>query len=237
MATAAVLILLAALLPALAAATDSRLPASDHGLALTLNHTCGIVLPVAVGTYNMGTYAPGSAYEATLRHLAATIPGKADAESGGYSYYREHCSNSDYGEESRRCFYGNIAGESPNRIAAYSGCSCHRDVKSPDCGACIALAFQEAQRLCPFQRMAKAVVDGGACKCEAYFHDYDIMEDFQHGDPNSDPRWNAPDQVMSVVAEDEENNTRMGWACCILETTIMEVFANLGWMTNRRICA
>lgn len=164
MATSAVLILLAALLPAQATATDCRRPAADHSLSAEPSHTCGIVLPVAVGTYDMGTYAPGSAYEATLRHLAATIPGKANAESC-------NCSN------------GNIAGESPNVVVASAHCSWHPGAKSTDCGACIALAFQEAQRLCPYQRMAEAVVDGGACT--ANFHDYDIMEEFQHGDPTS----------------------------------------------------
>jgi hypothetical protein len=55
MATAAVIIVLASLLPALAAGADSRSPAADYGLALTPSHKCGIVLPVAVGTYDMGT--------------------------------------------------------------------------------------------------------------------------------------------------------------------------------------
>ena len=48
---------------------------------------------------------------------------------------------------------------------------------------------------------------------------------------------NTVDQAVGVVAENEENSTRMGWACHILETTIMEIFANLGWVSNRRICA
>ncbi|XP_037418224.1 uncharacterized protein LOC119281929 [Triticum dicoccoides] len=237
MTTAAVIILLASLLPALAAGTDSRSPAADYGLALTPSDKCGIVLPVAVGTYDMGTYAPGSAYEANLRHLVATIPTKANAESSGYSYYSESCSDS-YSGESRNCYYGNIAGDSPNRIVASADCSGHPDARSPDCGACIALAFQEAQRLCPFQRMAEAAVGGGACNCSAHFHDYDIMEQFQHGDRSSDPRWNTSDQVVvGVVAENEENITRLKWACHTLETTIMEILANLGWMSNRRICA
>ncbi|KAM3334639.1 hypothetical protein ACQJBY_029213 [Aegilops geniculata] len=232
MATAAVIILLASLLPALAAGTDCCSPAADYGLALTPSHECGVVM--RGGTYDMGTYAPGSVYEATLRHLVATIPAKTNEESSTYPYYSECFSNSSYGE-SRNCFYVNTAGESPNRIVASADCSWHPDAKSPDCGACIALAFQEAQRLCPFQRMAEAAVDGGACKCKAHFHDYDIMEQFHHGDLNSDPRW-APNQVMGVVAENEENNMRMRWACRILETT-MEILANLGWMSSRRICS
>ncbi|XP_048568485.1 uncharacterized protein LOC125549028 isoform X1 [Triticum urartu] len=234
MATAAVLILLASLLPALAAGTDSSSSASDYGLALKPSHKCGVVLPVAVGTYDMGTYAPGSAYEATLRHLVATIPAMANAESSGSSYYRESCRD---GAGACGRSYVDDAGESPNRIVASGYCSWHQDVKSPDCGACIALAFEEAQRLCPFQRMAEAAVDGGACNCSAHFHDYDIMEQFQHGDPSSDPRWNTPEQVVGVVVGKEENITRMRWACRTLETTIMEILANLGWMSNKRICA
>ncbi|KAF7032207.1 hypothetical protein CFC21_043414 [Triticum aestivum] len=179
------------LLPALVAAADGW-PASDDSMTLTPSHMCG----------DMGTYAPGSAYEATLRHLAATIAAKLNAKSS------------------------ESAGESPNRIVVSAYCSWHPDAESADCSACIALAFREAQRLCPYQRQAEAVVDGGACKF--YFHDYDIMEQFQHGDPSSDLHGNTVDQAVGVVAENEENSTRMGWACHILETTIMEIFANLG---------
>ncbi|VAH83237.1 unnamed protein product [Triticum turgidum subsp. durum] len=242
MATASVLILLASLLPALAAGTDCCSPAADYGLALTPSHECGVVM--RGGTYDMGTYAPGSAYEASLRHLVTTIPAKANAESSGSCYYRDSYRDDAgadgrfYVDDAGACgrSYVDDAGESPNRIVASADCSWHPDAKSPDCGACIALAFQEAQRLCPFQRMAEAAVDGGSCNCSAHFHDYDIMEQFHHGDLNSDPRW-APDQVMRIVAENEENNTRMRWACRILETTVMEILANLGWISSRRICA
>ncbi|KAE8811707.1 hypothetical protein D1007_11501 [Hordeum vulgare] len=164
MATAAVLILLAALLPVLAAATDSRWPSADYSLPPTPNHSCGF----------MGRYPPGRAYEATLRHLVATIPAKANEESCRYVE-----------GESCRCSFGNIAGESPNLVAADASCCWHPDAKSPDCGACIALAFREAQRLCPYQRMAQAAVDVDGGTCKAYFHDYDIREQFVNGGPRT----------------------------------------------------
>ncbi|TVU38642.1 hypothetical protein EJB05_12026, partial [Eragrostis curvula] len=152
---AAPLIVLAALLPTLAAVANAEecccRPVTELRPSLTPGHVCGDW---------QGSYAPGSAYEATLRHLAATIPAKVNAGSTNSSF-------------------GNSAGDSPNRIVASAVCYWRPDASSPDCGACVALAFREAQRLCPYHRMAEAVVDGGACK--AYFHDYDLMEEYQHG--------------------------------------------------------
>jgi hypothetical protein len=43
-----------------------------------------------------------------------------------------------------------------------------------DCGACIARAFEEAQRLCPYHRQAMVVVDGG--ECSVSFHDVQQRE-------------------------------------------------------------
>nr|CAB3458187.1 unnamed protein product [Digitaria exilis] len=48
-------------------------------------------------------------------------------------------------------------------VTASAYCYWRLGVSSPDYGACVALAFREAQRLCPYHRQAVAVIDGGAC--------------------------------------------------------------------------
>ncbi|KAK3125234.1 hypothetical protein QOZ80_7BG0602110 [Eleusine coracana subsp. coracana] len=148
MVPAAALLVLVALFPALAAvpADDRRWPAIDDSpVALSPGHICG----------EHGSYAPGSAYEASMQLLAATIPAKVNADSC-------NCSN------------GNTAGDSPDRVVASAFCPWRPGANSSDCGACVALAFREAQRLCPYQRQADVVVDGGACSLN--FHDYDRRE-------------------------------------------------------------
>ena len=103
-----------------------------------------------------GTYAPNSTYEANLRALAATVPAQANASS---------C----------KCSPGNHAGERPDMVAASVYCYWRPDAGwSPDCGACVARAFGEAQRLCPYHRQAMVVVDGG--ECSVSFHDVQQME-------------------------------------------------------------
>ncbi|KAK3127246.1 hypothetical protein QOZ80_7AG0570340 [Eleusine coracana subsp. coracana] len=148
MVPAAALLVLVPLFTALAAvpADDRRWPAIDDSpLALSPGHICG----------EHGSYAPGSAYEVSLQLLAATVPANVNADSC-------NCSN------------GNIAGDSPDRVVASAFCLWRPGANSSDCGACVALAFREAQRLCPYQRQADVVVDGGACSLN--FHDYDRRE-------------------------------------------------------------
>ncbi|TVU38646.1 hypothetical protein EJB05_12030, partial [Eragrostis curvula] len=148
---AALLITLAALLPTLAAAANAEECCRRPVVKLTPGHVCGDW---------QGSYAPGSAYEATLRLLAAAVSAKVNASSCSFSY-------------------SDIAGDSPDMVVASAFCPWQPDASSPDCAACAALAFREAQRLCPYHRMAEVVVDGGACT--ANFHDYDLMEEYQHG--------------------------------------------------------
>ncbi|CAN6205614.1 unnamed protein product [Urochloa humidicola] len=143
----ATVVLALALLPmasltAAAAATgaDYRRPAPSPG------HKCGA----------QGTYAPGSAYEANLRRLAAFVPGNANASG---------C----------RCSPGNHAGERPDNVAASAYCYWRPDAGWPsDCAACITKAFGEAQRLCPYHRQAMVVADGG--ECSVSFHDVQQRE-------------------------------------------------------------
>ncbi|CAN6168280.1 unnamed protein product [Urochloa humidicola] len=128
----AAFIALVAVLPALPAATVG--PVVGSRLVLTPGHMCG----------TQGRYAPGSAYEANLRRLAATVAAEVNASP---------CN----------CSAGNINGRSPDQVTASAYCYWQPGASSPDCGACVALAFREAQRLCPYHRQAVAVVDGGAC--------------------------------------------------------------------------
>ncbi|PAN13487.2 hypothetical protein PAHAL_2G396800, partial [Panicum hallii] len=133
-----------ALLPALAAAAtaaDYRRPPPSP------RHKCGA----------QGTYAPGRAYEANLRRLAAFVPAQANAST---------C----------RCSPGNHAGVRPDHVAASAYCYWRPDAGWPsDCAACIARAFEEAQRLCPYHRQAMVVVDGGECSIS--FHDVQQREE------------------------------------------------------------
>ncbi|OEL29473.1 hypothetical protein BAE44_0009510 [Dichanthelium oligosanthes] len=129
---ATALVALAAVLPALAAATVG--PVVDRRLVLTPGHMCG----------TQGRYAPGSAYEANLRRLAATVAAEVNASP---------CN----------CSAGTVAGRRPDQVTASVYCYWRAGASSSDCGACVALAFREAQRLCPYHRQAVAVVDGGAC--------------------------------------------------------------------------
>lgn len=91
-----------------------------------------------------GRYAPGSAYEANLRRLATTVAAEVNASP---------CN----------CSAGSVAGRRPDLVTASAYCYWRPGASSLDCGACVALAFREAQRLCPYHRRAVAVVDGGAC--------------------------------------------------------------------------
>ncbi|TVU38644.1 hypothetical protein EJB05_12028, partial [Eragrostis curvula] len=125
-----------------------------------------LTLAVAVGSNQLplpgymcgghGRYAPGSAYETSLHRLAAAVPFQANASS---------CN----------CSTGSVAGERPEMVSASAFCYWRSDASSADCAACIALAFQEAQRLCPYHRQAMVVVDRGACSVS--FHDVQRAEE------------------------------------------------------------
>jgi len=132
---AAALVALAAavLLPVLAATTVE--PVVDRRLVLRPGHMCGT---------QGRRYAPGSAYEANLRRLATTVAAEVNASA---------CN----------CSAGSVAGRRPDQVTASACCYWRPGASSPDCGACVALAFREAQRLCPYHMQAVAVVDGGAC--------------------------------------------------------------------------
>ncbi|CAL5083300.1 unnamed protein product [Urochloa decumbens] len=129
---AAALVALVAVLPALAAATVG--PDVGRRLVLMPGHMCG----------TQGRYAPGSAYEANLRRLAAAVAAEVNASP---------CN----------CSTGRVNGRRPDQVTASAYCYWRPGASSPNCGACVALAFREAQRLCPYHRQAVAVVDGGAC--------------------------------------------------------------------------
>uniref|UniRef100_A0A453G9E0 Uncharacterized protein n=1 Tax=Aegilops tauschii subsp. strangulata TaxID=200361 RepID=A0A453G9E0_AEGTS len=146
MATAAVLILLAKLLPALAAATDSRWPAAD---------TAWPSRPIT----RAATWAVPS---------GQGVRGQPTAS---------RCHYSCQGECGILQVWGILQGlfRQLRRREPQPGCG----------GRLLLLAFREAQRLCPYQRRAEAAVDVDGGTCKAYFHDYDIMEQFVHGGPRS----------------------------------------------------
>lgn len=131
---AAALVALAAVLPALAVATIG--PVGSRRVELSPGHMCG----------TQGRYAPGSAYEANLRRLATTVAAEVNASP---------CN----------CSAGSVAGRRRDRVTAWAYCFWRPAGRrsTPDCGACVALAFREAHRLCAYHKRAVAVVDGGAC--------------------------------------------------------------------------
>ncbi|CAL5072342.1 unnamed protein product [Urochloa decumbens] len=143
----ATVVLALALLPvALLTAAAAGTGADYRRPAPSPGHKCGA----------QGTYAPGSAYEANLRRLATSVPRNANASG---------C----------RCSPGNHAGERPDNVAASAYCYWRPDGGWPsDCAACIARAFEEAQRLCPYHRQAMVVADGG--ECSVSFHDVQQRE-------------------------------------------------------------
>ncbi|KQK15899.1 hypothetical protein BRADI_1g25670v3 [Brachypodium distachyon] len=113
------------------------------------------VSPLATGAYTVdcidggGTYKANSTYEANLRRLAAIVP--AEISSSNILF----------------AFRG--VGSWPNRPRAASHCymiiNSNGTVSSPSassCAACIAGAFREAERACPYGK--KAVVFGHSCR-------------------------------------------------------------------------
>ncbi|KAK3127247.1 hypothetical protein QOZ80_7AG0570350 [Eleusine coracana subsp. coracana] len=119
-----------ALLLTLATADDNR------GSLASSHRVCG----------SQGKYASGSAYEANLKRLAATVTADVTASSC-------NCS-------SRR-----IDSDLPDQQVSVSAvCPSYLGAKMPaDCGACVALGFREAKRLCPYKKAAIIEVGNGAC--------------------------------------------------------------------------
>ncbi|CAM0906163.1 unnamed protein product [Alopecurus aequalis] len=77
-------------------------------------------------------YAANSTYEANLRRLAAILPAETASS------------------QSLQAFRG--VGYWPNRLRAASRCYRHPDVTSSSCAACVADAFREAARACPYEK-------------------------------------------------------------------------------------
>ncbi|KAE8780766.1 hypothetical protein D1007_46066 [Hordeum vulgare] len=86
-----------------------------------------------------GVYKANSTYEANLRRLAAVLPAETAASKGLHA--------------SRGVGYW------PNRPRASS--QCYWGVSSSSCAACVAGAFREAERACPYGK--KAVVFARNC--------------------------------------------------------------------------
>ncbi|KAE8780764.1 hypothetical protein D1007_46064 [Hordeum vulgare] len=88
-----------------------------------------------------GVHKTNSTYGANLRRLAAVLPAKTASSQG------LHAS-------------GDV-GYWPNRVRASSRCEPHGANSSSSCAACVAGAFREAERACPYGR--KVLVVAGNC--------------------------------------------------------------------------
>jgi len=77
-----------------------------------------------------GVYTANSTYEANLRRMAAILPTETASSP------------------SLQAFRG--VGYWPNRLRAFSLCYRYQGVSSSSCAACVADAFREAERECPY---------------------------------------------------------------------------------------
>ncbi|KAG0545222.1 hypothetical protein BDA96_02G343400 [Sorghum bicolor] len=85
------------------------------------------------GRSGSSSYVANSTYEANLRHLAAVLPAETEA-----SHYHS---------------VDRAIGYWPNRVQASASCWTWTDADG-DCATCIAEAFKEVERVCPFRREA-----------------------------------------------------------------------------------
>ncbi|KAK3127248.1 hypothetical protein QOZ80_7AG0570360 [Eleusine coracana subsp. coracana] len=91
-------------------------------------------------------YAANSTYEANLRRLAAVLPATVSASQSSYTY--------------------RAVGFWPNRVRAISLCRQRDDDNGlySSCAACIAGAFRELERICPYSK--EAFVSDHNCSLE-----------------------------------------------------------------------
>ncbi|XP_066396425.1 cysteine-rich receptor-like protein kinase 6 [Miscanthus floridulus] len=95
---------------------------------------------VACGGRSGSSYGANSTYEANLRHLAAVLPAETSA--------------------SHRHSVDRAIGYWPNRVETSASCWTWTD-DDGDCATCIAEAFKELERVCPFRR--EATFSGDDC--------------------------------------------------------------------------
>jgi hypothetical protein len=135
----------AAVLLALAVLTPlAALAGAATNHSLPGGHSCG----------TQGRYAPNGTYEANLRLVAARITVKLVNASSP-------CTASAYANASQ--------------VLAYASCRWTPDgvnSSAARCVACVALAFRDAQLLCPYHR--DAIVQRG--ECIVTYHDAELRE-------------------------------------------------------------
>ncbi|PNT74983.1 hypothetical protein BRADI_1g25690v3 [Brachypodium distachyon] len=120
--------------------------AEETNHSMPSRHFCG----------TQSRYAPDGTYEAKLRLLAAKLAAELVNAS------------------SELCPCPTSAHANADQVAAYAYCRRRPDVAnaSDTCVACIALAFLDARRLCPYHR--EAMVQRG--ECQIAFHDAQLRE-------------------------------------------------------------
>ncbi|TVU38647.1 hypothetical protein EJB05_12031, partial [Eragrostis curvula] len=99
-----------------------------------------------------GSYVANSTYEANLRRLVAVLPAEGSAARGHY--------------------VDRAIGYWPNQLQVPSRCRS----RDGDCAACIAVAFEELERACPFRREASFFSDNCSLNLDEFrFFDIDLF--------------------------------------------------------------
>jgi hypothetical protein len=106
-------------------------------------------LPWQLCNYTAGNYTEGSAYQANIRSLAATLPGNASSSAS--------------------LFATGAAGTPPNVV--YALLLCRGDTNSSSCASCANRAFQNAQQLCALNEGATMYDD----PCILRYADWDFL--------------------------------------------------------------
>uniref|UniRef100_A0ACD5ULU1 Uncharacterized protein n=2 Tax=Avena sativa TaxID=4498 RepID=A0ACD5ULU1_AVESA len=109
-------------------------------------------LPWQLCGASAGNYTEGSAYQANIRVLASGIPKNASA--------------------SPALFAKGSAGTAPDVV--YALALCRGDTNAYSCASCVAAAFQNAQQLCAFNRLATMFDD----PCILRYSDQDFLANF-----------------------------------------------------------
>uniref|UniRef100_A0ACD5V1V0 Uncharacterized protein n=1 Tax=Avena sativa TaxID=4498 RepID=A0ACD5V1V0_AVESA len=124
------------------------LPVALHNAPLTAAQP----LPWQLCGDSAGNYTEGSAYQANIRVLASGLPKNASA--------------------SPALFAKGFAGAAPD--AVYALALCRGDTNASSCASCVAAAFQNAQQLCAFNRLATMFDD----PCILRYSDQDFLANF-----------------------------------------------------------
>ncbi|KAL6656689.1 hypothetical protein ACP70R_004469 [Stipagrostis hirtigluma subsp. patula] len=97
-----------------------------------------------------GKYRPNSAFDASLRRLEATLPAAVASSP-------------------RLSVQTTVGGPVARGVVGFS--FCRAGMSRTTCGACVARAFRDAQRWCPYMRDAAVDYGPGDASCVLHYYD------------------------------------------------------------------